>query len=58
MVDVKGGNNMIYLPLDRIVKGRSGGSLSNVDDLDIEELTNRVVEQLRRETQSRRREGR
>ena len=58
MVDVKGGNNMIYLPLDRIVKGGSGGSISNIDDLDIEELTNRVVEQLRRETQSRRREGR
>jgi membrane protease subunit HflK len=58
MVDVKGGNNMIYLPLDRIVKGGSGSSISNIDDLDIEELTNRVVEQLRRETQSRRREGR
>ncbi len=58
MVDVKGGNNMLYLPLDRIVKGGSGGSISNIDDLDIEELTNRVVEQLRRETQSRRREGR
>ncbi|MBB3048523.1 membrane protease subunit HflK [Litorivivens lipolytica] len=58
MVDVEGGNNMLYLPLDRIAKGGAGGSYGSIDDIDIEELTNRVVDQLRRETQSRRREGR
>ncbi|WP_372798266.1 FtsH protease activity modulator HflK [Litorivivens sp.] len=58
MVDVKGGNNMLYLPLDRIANRNGGSGSGSIDNIDIEELTNRVVDQLRRETQSRRREGR
>ncbi len=65
MVDVEGGNNMLYLPLDKIISNsgsgsssaRSGGGL-NASDRDV--IVNQVVEQLRREiaTSTRRREGR
>ncbi len=58
MVDVKGGNNMLYLPLDKIARGSIGSTSSSLDELDIQDLTDRVVEQLRRESQTRRREGR
>ena len=74
MVDVQGGNNMLYLPLDKIA-GQSGysgsGSSAGVPGMsttraislteqDLEDITTRVVERLRREIQSstRRREGR
>ncbi|HCS26324.1 MAG TPA: FtsH protease activity modulator HflK [Spongiibacteraceae bacterium] len=58
MVDVDGGNNMLYLPLDKIARSSGGSSSGNLDELDIQELTDRVVEQLRRESQKRRGEGR
>ena len=58
MVDVKDGNNMLYLPLDKMTRGAAGSSAGSLDELDIQELTDRVVEQLRRESQTRRREGR
>ncbi len=65
MVDVEGGNNMLYLPLDKIISNSGGGSSSagngrglNPSDRDV--IVNQVVEQLRREiaTSTRRREGR
>lgn len=58
MVDVKDGNNMMYLPLDKMTRSGGGGSTGSLDELDIQELTDRVVEQLRKESQTRRREGR
>lgn len=66
MVDVEGGNNMLYLPLDKIVSSASGGSSmlptgSNISSSDRDAIVNQVVEQLRRElttSSSRRREGR
>ena len=51
MVDVEGGNNVMYLPLDKMTSG-SGSSTSgslNVDSSNIRELTNAVTEQLRRD---------
>ncbi|MDH5694601.1 MAG: FtsH protease activity modulator HflK [Gammaproteobacteria bacterium] len=33
VVDVKGGNNMMYLPLDQIVKQQQGGSSTNSTDM-------------------------
>jgi membrane protease subunit HflK len=51
MVDVEGGNNVMYLPLDKLAeqnKGRSAGSV-NIDSSNIRELTNAVTEQLRRD---------
>lgn len=51
MVDVEGGNNVMYLPLDKMAPsgaaGRSGNL--NVDSSNIRELTNAVTEQLRRD---------
>jgi len=50
MVDVEGGNNMLYIPLDKMTSGpssrASGGGLS-VNASNIRELTNAVTEQLR-----------
>lgn len=58
MVDVEGGNNMLYLPLDKIIgqqQPRAGTAA-----VDIRDLTNQVVNEINRGTQrsSRRREGR
>ncbi len=58
MVDVKDGNNMMYLPLDKLARGGAAARSGTLDDMDIQELTDRVVEQLRKESQTRRREGR
>ena len=60
MVDVEGGNNMMYLPLDKL--GSSGGSMRRsspieINSSNIRELTDAVTEQLRRDAaaqQSRR----
>ena len=60
MVDVEGGNNVMYLPLDKLAeqsqRTTAGGSVK-VDSSNIRELTNAVTEQLRRDaaaTDSRR----
>jgi membrane protease subunit HflK len=52
MVDVEGGNNMMYLPLDKLTTQSAGGRAVreiNVDSSNIRELTNAVTEQLRRD---------
>ena len=52
MVDVEGGNNMMYLPLDKLVPqaGSAGAARNiNIDSSNIRELTNAVTEQLRRD---------
>lgn len=58
MVDVEGGNNMMYLPLDKIVNQRSTSRPTRDQEVDIRQLTDKVVEQLRRDSQFSRREGR
>jgi membrane protease subunit HflK len=66
MVDVEGGNNMMYLPLDKLGVGsgastRRDSSGFDVNSSNIRELTDRVTEQLRRDAavqQSRSRGGR
>ncbi len=54
LVDTKGGNNMMYLPLDRLV-GRSGssdrdsslpGAHANLTESDIRSLTERVIQEI------------
>ena len=59
MVDVEGGNNMMYLPLDQLTKQRQS-SLDNgtISPEVIREVSNRVLDQLRREAASTRREVR
>ena len=51
MVDVEGGNNMMYLPLDKLAEQSQSRSSNNVniDSNTIRELTNAVTEQLRRD---------
>ncbi|MGI9273592.1 MAG: FtsH protease activity modulator HflK [Endozoicomonas sp.] len=49
LVDVKGGNNMIYLPLDQLTKGRTtsqAGIPAELSSQDLTEITNRVTEEL------------
>ena len=51
MVDVEGGNNMMYLPLDKLTeqsRSRASGA-SGLGSSDIREITNAVTEQLRRD---------
>ena len=52
LVDVEGGNNMLYLPLDKLSAPSTGGGgvrQLSVDSTNIRELTNAVTEQLRRD---------
>jgi membrane protease subunit HflK len=51
MVDVEGGNNIMYLPLDKLAErsASSGSGAMRVDSSNIRELTNAVTEQLRRD---------
>lgn len=51
MVDVEGGNNLMYLPLDKLGIRSSGGTPRdvNIDSSNIRELTNAVTEQLRQD---------
>jgi modulator of FtsH protease HflK len=52
MVDVEGGNNVMYLPLDKLAEQSQRASASKAQDLDsasFRELTNAVTEQLRRD---------
>ncbi|MBA6411620.1 FtsH protease activity modulator HflK [Parahaliea sp. F7430] len=63
MVDVEGGNNVMYLPLDKMTEHAATKSTTRgqrVDSSNIRELTNAVVEQLRRDesNSSSRRGGR
>jgi len=52
MVDVEGGNNVMYLPLDKMASqaaARVGTAGASVNASNIRELTNAVTEQLRRD---------
>ncbi|MEE4143894.1 MAG: FtsH protease activity modulator HflK [Halieaceae bacterium] len=52
MIDVEGGNNMMYLPLDKLGSQSAGGGAVRdftIDSSNIRELTNAVTEQLRRD---------
>ena len=59
MIDVEGGNNMLYLPLDKIVNSsRPAAAAQQISPDVLREISNRVTDQLRREAinNSRRRE--
>ena len=53
MVDVDGGNNVLYLPLDKMVpnagQSRSALSRNGVSERDMREISDQVTEQLRRD---------
>ena len=53
MVDVEGGNNVLYLPLDKMVPNagqpRSTSSRAGGSQRDMREIADQVTEQLRRD---------
>ncbi len=60
LVDIEGGNNMMYLPLDKITQQTVTSSRSNtnpVSDEDIRSISERVIEQLRRDQSARTNRG-
>lgn len=67
LMDVEGGNNLMYLPVDKLIQGNaerqaagSGSRSSHLDDQSLRNVTNQVVDQLRQRqsTSTVRREGR
>ncbi len=57
LVDIEGGNNLLYLPLDKIMQSGAVGGPA-ITEGNVRQLTDQVVQQLRRDNQSRRREDR
>ena len=57
MVDVEGGNNMMYLPLDKLAQGsvESAAQRKQVSPDVVEEISQRVIERLRTEVANSRR---
>ncbi len=60
LVDVEGGNNMMYLPLDKIMEQSRANrpEVTSGSDADISGIADRVVEELRLRQANRVREGR
>jgi membrane protease subunit HflK len=53
MIDVEGGNNILYLPLDKIAESARGAGSLNIPanssgNTSISDLTNQVIEEIRR----------
>jgi membrane protease subunit HflK len=59
LLDVEGGNNIMYLPLDKLVERSAADQRSQqrLDDVGVQEVTNQVIDRLRRR-QEVKREGR
>lgn len=60
LVDVKGGNNMIYLPLDKIAGSKASTSVAASRELspqELNEITNRVTEELNKRVSAARSSG-
>ncbi len=53
LIDAEGGNNLLYLPLDRLIEQRGTGTgagtarVQNLDDHGIKALTDRIMDELR-----------
>ncbi len=67
LMDVEGGNNMMYLPIDKLIQGgnerQSASSVAprnlRLDDQSLRNVTNQVIDQIRQQqSNSTRREGR
>ncbi len=62
LVDVEGGNNMLYLPLDRLMESQpkvSSPAVQNIDKVELRDMVQDVIDEMRREqNNSRRRETR
>lgn len=64
LVDVEGGNNMMYLPVDKLIQNSGNRQASatsgnmRLDDQSLRNVTNQVVDQIRQSQATTRREGR
>jgi membrane protease subunit HflK len=63
LIDVEGGNNMMYLPLDKLMQNsnerRDSSRGARLDDQSLRDLTDKVVDEMRvRQSAVTRREGR
>jgi len=66
LVDVEGGNNMMYLPLDKLSQSSSAATMPRIDvnrpvrldNESLREVTDQVINQLRQRQLNTRREGR
>lgn len=58
LIDVEGGNNMMYLPLDQIVKNRPVMTSSGSDSQSVSDIADQVIEELRSRNSRTTREGR
>ena len=55
LIDVEGGNNMMYLPLDKLMSSRSASNDDSHSDQPVSDLTDQVIEEIRsRNTRSTR----
>jgi len=51
VIDTEGGNNMMYLPLDQLMKNQSSSKKLDVDKLDpdgVSALTDQVINEIRK----------
>ncbi len=59
LVDVEGGNNMMYLPLDKLMSSRSAANDESLGDQPVSDIADQVIEELRSRSNTRTtREGR
>lgn len=58
LVDVEGGNNMMYLPLDKLVSQRPISTSRTMDDSNVSTIADQVIEELRSRNSRTTREGR
>nr|WP_320135962.1 FtsH protease activity modulator HflK [uncultured Amphritea sp.] len=62
LIDVEGGNNMMYLPLDKLVENRprtsTGSSSGRLNSSELQDVTDQVIDQLRQRQQTTTREAR
>ena len=58
LIDSKGGNNMLYLPLDQLMRSRSlSRETNNLDTIDVDRVADQVLDRIQRNS-SRQGEGR
>ena len=58
LIDSKGGNNMLYLPLDQLMRSRSiSRETSNLDAVDVDRVADQVLDRIQRNS-TRQGEGR
>eukprot|EP00488_Nonionellina_sp_1-RS-2012_P002982 TRINITY_DN6046_c0_g1_i1.p1 TRINITY_DN6046_c0_g1~~TRINITY_DN6046_c0_g1_i1.p1 ORF type:complete len:131 (-),score=6.52 TRINITY_DN6046_c0_g1_i1:69-461(-) len=58
LVDVEGGNNMMYLPLDQIMKNMPQSNASGTTNVDVSAITDQVLNEIRSRQNDRRKETR